>query len=53
MEGGLGKNTENPPRTWDFVLNVNGKLLKSSKQICNVTSFQFLDVLSGHCVEGK
>lgn len=49
----LRKNTENPARTWDVVLNVNGKLWKSSKRKCNVIRFQFLYALTGHCMEAS
>ena len=51
--GQPGKEQRKPAESWDSVLNVDGKLLKNFRQRCNVISFQFLNVLSGHYMETR
>ena len=51
--GQPGEEHREPAGTWDSVLSVDEKSLKSLKQRCNMTSFQFLNVLSGHRTEAR
>ena len=51
--GQPGKEHREPAESWDSVLNVDQKLLKNFRQRCNVISFQFLNVISGCCMETK
>lgn len=51
--GQPGEEHREAAGTWDFVLSVDEKSPKSFKQRCNVTSFQFLNVLSGYRMEAR